>query len=47
MQIHEWVPITSDDSLGVDDLATAHWNLLVIERCFRTLKRTQIEMGPM
>ena len=43
----KWVLITNDDTLSVEDAATAYKGLLVIERCFRTLKTTQIKMGPM
>ncbi|MCP3868520.1 MAG: IS1634 family transposase [Gammaproteobacteria bacterium] len=43
----KWVLITNDDSLSVDDIANGYKNLMVIERCFRTLKRTQISMVPM
>lgn len=43
----KWVLITNDDTLSVEDAATAYKGLLVIERCFRTLKTTQIRMGPM
>lgn len=42
-----WVLQTNDDTLGVEDAASGYKSLLVIERCFRTLKRTQIKMGPM
>ena len=43
----KWVLITNDDTLSVEDAAQAYKGLLVIERCFRTLKSTQIEMRPM
>ncbi len=43
----KWVLITNDDTLSVEDAATAYKGLLVIERCFRSLKSTQIKMRPM
>jgi len=43
----KWVLLTNDDTLTVEDAATAYKSLLIIERCFRSLKRTQIEMAPM
>ncbi|MCP4600772.1 MAG: IS1634 family transposase [Proteobacteria bacterium] len=43
----KWVLITNDDTLTVEDAAQGYKGLLVIERCFRSLKRTQIKMGPM
>ena len=43
----KWVVTTNDDTLSLEDAATGYKNLLVIERCFRTLKRTQISMSPM
>lgn len=43
----KWVLITNDDTLTVEDAATGYKSLLVIERCFRMLKRTQIKMSPM
>lgn len=43
----KWVLLTNDDTLSVQDAAEAYKSLLVIERCFRSLKRTQIKMGPM
>ena len=42
-----WVLLTNDDSLSVEDAALAYKGLLVIERCFRTMKRTQIQLTPM
>lgn len=42
-----WVLITNDDSLSVEDAAASYRSLLVIERCFRSLKTTQIQMRPM
>jgi transposase len=43
----KWVLITNDDTLSVEDAATGYRSLLIIERCFRTLKRTQIQLTPM
>jgi hypothetical protein len=43
----KWVLITNDDTLSVEDAACAYKSLLVIERCFRSLKRGQIYLGPM
>jgi hypothetical protein len=43
----KWVLITNDDTLSVEDAAVAYQSLLVIERCFRSLKRGQIQIGPM
>ena len=43
----KWVLETNDDSLPIEEAATTYKALLVIERCFRTLKTTQIRMRPM
>jgi hypothetical protein len=43
----KWVLITNGDTLSVEDAAVAYKRLLVIERCFRSLKRGQIHLGPM
>ncbi len=43
----KWVLLTNDDTLSVEDAATGYRNLMVIERCFRALKNTQIKMEPM
>ena len=43
----KWVLITNDDTLSVEDAASAYKSLLVIERCFRSLKRGQIHLGPL
>jgi transposase len=43
----KWVLITNDDTLSLEDAAVAYKSLLVIERCFRSLKRGQIHLGPM
>jgi hypothetical protein len=43
----KWVLETNDDSITVQDAACGYKGLMVIERCFRSLKRTQIKMSPM
>lgn len=43
----KWVLLTNDDTISVEEVATSYKNLLVIERCFRMLKTTQIRMKPM
>jgi len=43
----KWVLETNDEKLTMEDAAHGYRNLLVIERCFRSLKRTQIKMMPM
>jgi transposase len=43
----KWVLQTNDDTLSLEDAAAGYKGLLVIERCFRTLKRTRIQMEPM
>ena len=43
----KWVLITNDDTISVEDAARGYKGLLVIERCFRTLKSTQIKLSPM
>lgn len=43
----KWVVITNDDTITVEDAAAGYKGLLVIERCFKTLKRTRIKMKPM
>ncbi len=43
----KWVLETNDDEISVEDAATTYKALLTIERCFRTLKTTQIKMCPM
>jgi transposase len=42
----KWILITNDDTLSVEDAATGYKSLLVIERCFRTMKTAQIRMDP-
>jgi hypothetical protein len=43
----KWVLQTNDDTISVEDAAAGYKGLLVIERAFRTLKRTRIKMEPM
>jgi transposase len=43
----KWVIETNDDSISVEDAACGYKSLMVIERCFRSLKRTRIKMTPM
>jgi transposase len=43
----KWVLITNDDTITPTDGAEAYKSLLIIERCFRSLKTTQIRMRPM
>jgi len=43
----KWVLITNDDTLTTEDAATGYRGLMIIERCFRALKRTRIQMTPM
>lgn len=43
----KWVLITNDDTITLEDAASGYKSLLVIERCFRTLKSTQIKLTPM
>ena len=38
---------TNDDTISLEDAALGYKGLMVIERCFRSLKRTQIKMTPM
>jgi hypothetical protein len=42
----KWVVETNDDTLTAPDTAEAYKNLLVIERCFRSLKQAQIQLAP-
>jgi transposase len=42
----KWVIQTNDDTLTPEDAACAYKSLSVIERCFRTLKRTQLKLEP-
>jgi len=43
----KWVIETNDDTISVEDAAKGYKGLMVIERCFRSLKQTQIKMTPM
>ena len=43
----KWVIETNDDTISLRDAANGYKSLMVIERCFRSLKRTQIKMTPM
>jgi hypothetical protein len=43
----KWVLETNDDSISLEDAASGYRSLMVIERCFRSLKRTRIKMTPM
>jgi transposase len=43
----KWVLETNDDTISLEDAALGYKGLMVIERCFRSLKRTQIKMMPM
>ena len=43
----KWVLETNDDTIGLEDAACGYKGLMVIERCFRSMKRTQIKMMPM
>lgn len=42
----KWVIQTNDDTLTPEDAAVAYKSLGVIERCFRTLKTTQLKLSP-
>jgi transposase len=42
----KWVVETNDPTLTVEDAATGYRSLMVIERCFRSLKRTQLKIMP-
>jgi transposase len=43
----KWVLETNDKTISMEDAAHGYRGLMVIERCFRSLKRTQIKMMPM
>lgn len=43
----KWVIETNDDTISLKDAACGYKGLMVIERCFRSLKKTQIKMTPM
>jgi transposase len=38
---------TNDDTISLEDAVCGYKGLMIIERCFRSLKRTQIKMSPM
>jgi len=42
----KWVIETNDDTISLEDAARGYKGLMVIERCFRSLKRTRIKMSP-
>jgi transposase len=42
----KWVIETNDDTITLEDAAHGYKGLMVIERCFRSLKRTRIRMAP-
>lgn len=42
----KWVIETNDDTLTAQDAACAYKSLMVIERCFRTLKTTGLKLEP-
>jgi hypothetical protein len=43
----KWVVETNDDTITLEDAACGYKGLMVIERCFRALKRTRIKMSPL
>ena len=43
----KWVLETNDDTISLEYAVRGYKGLMVIERCFRSLKRTQIKMMPM
>lgn len=43
----KWVLETNDDTITIEDAVNGYKGLMIIERCFRSLKRTQIKMTPM
>jgi len=42
----EWVLEANDDTISIEDAASGYKGLMVIERCFRSLKSTQIKLTP-
>ena len=38
---------TNDDTISLEDAACGYKRMMIIERCFRSLKSTQIKMTPM
>jgi transposase len=43
----KWVIETNGDTINMEDAACGYKGLMVIERCFRSLKKTQIKMTSM
>ena len=43
----KWVIETIDDTISLEDAACGYKGLMIIERCFRSLKKIQIKMTPM
>ena len=43
----KWVLETNDDTITIEDAASGYKGLMIIERCFRSLKKTQIKLEPM
>jgi len=43
----KWVVETNDDTIALEDAACGYKGLMVIERCFRALKKTRIKMSPL
>lgn len=43
----KWVLETNNDTISRQDASCGYKGLMVIERCFRSLKRTQIKMSPL
>ena len=43
----KWVVETNDDTISLEDAACGYKGLMVIERCFRALKKTRIKMSPL
>ncbi len=43
----KWVLETNDDTLSLQNAAEGYKGLMIIERCFRSLKRTQIKVSPL
>gem|GEM_PF-4566414 len=43
----KWVLEINDDTISLEEAACSYKSLMIIECCFRSLKRTQIKMMPM
>ena len=43
----KWVIETNDDTITLEDAACGYKSLMVIERCFHSMKRTQLKMCPL